>query len=121
MGVKKEVKKRDHEIRIQGWFDTENPSHLYVLQVFEWYKADRAMNQQQVIEDAIYALAERDGVPVPRPESASLTDSKLNLALSKLDALMALIKSGGVSMNTPQAAATVQQIQDEYDEELTPM
>lgn len=116
MPRKQGERKRDHERRIQGWFDTRDEDHRYVLAVVDHLWETEGMTQQEIIRQGIYALANsREDIPIQMPENVSLMQRQIRSLMRMVTELLNLVKSGGFTLGN-SSGQTAARLEEELTE-----
>ena len=112
--------KRERELRVQAWFDPENPDEKPVADIVEKLRAVEGLKDKAILYYALVALGQRDF-----PELVGgLSDRNAQIsvrALASLDKLAQLIDTlPSLLLNTPanqgtrQLADAVHDLQNEF-------
>lgn len=90
--------KRDRERRIQGWFDPENPSHHYVIDMLMYFR-ERGLSESQFIERAVFALGEQGGA-VPMPLDKTMIEVRLSQLQDQMQSMYAMLEQAALTPRT---------------------
>jgi hypothetical protein len=109
--AKRKPTKREREKRLQGWFDPENPSHKYVIDMAAYFR-DQGISEGQFIERAVYALGELGGY-IPMPIDKNVIEVRLSQMQEQIQQMNFLLEQAQLAPRIQEFHSAMPVLQEE--------
>lgn len=111
---KAEKTKRDSEVHIQFWLDTENPAHKAALDIWRDYRKNNT--PIDIFIEGMYSLQQiRGETNVTLPDYSDYQRQRVDLLVSMVTNINTLLSTGGATF-TPQAQQQISQFAQDMEE-----